>query len=69
MKPKARRAISPEGCKRSAALCARSNEGVTILAAFLPVSLENAIAGWLAISINATLLTAYGMKHEGDVRQ
>ncbi|MBS1771269.1 MAG: hypothetical protein JST82_00310 [Bacteroidetes bacterium] len=44
METEARRAISPEGCKRSAVLCARSNEGVTTLAAFLPVSLENAIA-------------------------
>jgi hypothetical protein len=36
VKPEARRAISPEGCKHSAALCARSNGGVTILAAFCP---------------------------------
>jgi len=54
----ARRAISPEGCKRSAALCARSNEGVTILAAFLPVSLENARAGWL---LSQPIRTCYSL--------
>jgi len=42
-----RRAISTEGGKRSAALCARSNEGETILAAFLSVSIGKCQAGWL----------------------
>jgi hypothetical protein len=44
VEPEVRRAISPGGCKRSAALCARSNGGVTTLAAFLSVFVEKAIA-------------------------
>ncbi|WP_423160456.1 hypothetical protein, partial [Stenotrophomonas maltophilia] len=47
VQPQVRRAISPGGCKRSAALCARSNEGGTILAAFLSVSVGKCQAGWL----------------------